>query len=576
MNRTDRTIASRYQEQKVLDCKKTEARGHNGSFRLASVALVAAALFSTPSSYASALDAESLTDTRTSTVKKVDWDGVIPTKLQARLAASAAQVSGRALTYAQARTLAADLTQQIREAGYPLGLVLLTPQNWNRFLDDGVLRLKVFRGDVGNIAIGKNTSAVSDARILKTTRNALCGGEELPCALTSDRLERVSLLLGDMPGVGVDPLTLSPEGVAVGQTAVAINTFERERRITGGVSLDNYGVSSTGANRLGGAIQVANLFRQGDVFSLGGQTTNRHQNTGVVSMSIPVLYNGLRFEASAARTSYSVANVNAWGTVTSVQAGVSYPLMRAFNGNWVVSLDGYDAVSKQGINDQGAFAPRHLKGLHAGISGNSGDRALYLGESYWAAAATLTAGKLTQSIGGVDTSSTLGGYQKLSASYTHKHVFGHDWFVLTNISGQVSSSNLDGSEALTVGGINSMRAYASSEGTVDEGLQINVELRKAFSLPNGVKLVPGVFVDYLNGWILHSTYANWQTSLGYSNPNQSNHRSLNDWGFGVDMVTDKGVTAGLNVAWKTPWSERPLSGRGSADARVLFTLGMRF
>jgi hemolysin activation/secretion protein len=391
--------------------------------------------------------------------------------------------------------------------------------------------------------------------------------------LTTGGLERATLLLQDLPGVSLKPITLSAEGVDVGQTAIGVSVSASQSQVTGGASIDNYGVSSSGRNRLGATVQAANLLHQGDVLNLGFQTTSQYQNTGLFGVSFPLGYSGLRLGGNISRTVYPLAQVGARGKAVTGDVGLSYPLTRALNGNWNLSLDGYDTLSEATIGDQTAFAPRHLLGMRLGLSANAGDRPMTLGESYWSTSLVLTAGQVSQSLPGADTTGTIGGYTKLALTALDRQVLPGGWYTLVNFRGQVSNTNLDSYEALGVGGSTGVRAYSSEEGSVQEGMLLSVELRRLFELPDGSRLAPGVFFDYLNGYILHTPYAGWQTSLGYANPNQSNHRALAAWGLGVDWVS-KHLTAGVTLGWKLPGSADSVSNPGSARWRVLFTLGL--
>lgn len=546
---------------------------HSNLFQLT---LIAALVASLPGLSQAQAASQAPTASTAVPIKTVHWEGNVPPEAQAHLDDFAARVAGKSLTQPQSEALAAELTEELRKAGYPLSLVLHTIESRHGLVADGILRLRVFKGEVGKISVGKNSSPVSDARILATTQSALCGGQAMPCTVTNAGLERAALLLGDLPGVTVAPFNFSPQGVDVGQTALVIDTTERDRRLMGSVSLDNYGVSSTGTNRLGVSLQASNLFHIGDTFSVGAQTTNQHQNTGMLAASIPVMDNGLRLQASASRTSYPLESVNAQGTATNAQLGLSYPLTRAFNANWSLSADAFGTVSKQTVAGQDAFPARHLNGVRLGVAANSGDATLDLSKDFWAAGATLTLGNVSQALTSADQSDTIGRYQKFAASLAVRQTLWADAFVLAKVKGQLARSNLDGSEALSVGGPGGMRAYPVSEGALTEGVQLNVDLRRSFRMPDGSSLMPGFFIDYTNGRILHTQYTSWQTALGYADPNQSNHRAMTDAGFAIDWVADKGLTAGMSIAWKLPHSEDSTSAPGKTSARVFATLGMRF
>jgi len=512
----------------------------------------------------------------TSTVKQVSLDGELSATIRGSIETETQKLIGKTVDRAQAQSVAQQLTDILRKAGYPVGTILVTDQEWTSFIHSGDLHLRVFQGEVGRVVVQKNNSQVSNTRLQRTAMQALCGRTESSCALTSEGIERAELLLQDLPGVQLDLVSLSPEGVGVGQTSVGINADASERRLTGAVSVDNYGVVASGITRFNVGGQFSNLFHQGDVFQLGGQVTNRGQYTGLVGFSMPLGYSGWRVAGSAARTSYDLPQVDASGMAATGDIGISYPIARALDKNWVVGLDGYDTVSKQTVNDESAFAPRHLAGVRLSLVGNAGDRALDQGGSFWSGSLVGTAGRVAQSLPGLDITNTVGHYDKLAASLFDKQMLGNsNWYTLVNLHAQVADRNLDPYEAMSVGGVTGVRGYSASEGTVNQGVLLSTELRRLFVLPDGSKLAPGVWIDYLYGKVLHDPYPGWQTALGYTNSSMSNERSLGAWGLGLDYASPLGINGALTIGWKMPGSKPSAVGDGGGPY-VLVTVGTRF
>lgn len=510
-------------------------------------------------------------------VQSVSYEGTLPSDAAKVLDALVAQVRGKPMDKTQAQVFAQRATAALREAGYPVATVLLTDAAWSQFETNGALTLRAFEGDVGRVVVRNNTSEVESARIQRTAEQALCGWRGAPCVLTTKSLERAELLLQDIPGVKMEPVTLSPEGVTTGQTSVDVSTAASRQRFSGGVGIDNYGVPSSGMNRIGVAVEADNLLHMGDVWQLSGMTTNKQQNTGSFGFSMPLGYDGWRAQANAARTSYELPQVDASGRADSVSAGVSYPITRGFNRNWIASLDAFKVLSEQTVNGMDAFAPSHLTGIRLGATGNAGDRPADLGLSYWSANAALTLGRNKQSISGVDTTGMLGNYTKFAVSAFDKQVLGNNWYGLFNMRAQVVSRNVNNYEAMSLGGITGVRGYSPNEGALDNGLFLSTEIRRLFSVPNAGQFAPGIFIDYITGNVLHSAYPGWQTSLGYANSNLSNHRWLAGWGFGLDWVSpSQTMTGSLTIGRRMPGSPDSEYKRGSADTRLLASMGMKF
>ncbi|WP_196786407.1 ShlB/FhaC/HecB family hemolysin secretion/activation protein [Burkholderia diffusa] len=510
-------------------------------------------------------------------VQSISYEGILPADAAKVFDAVASQASGQSMDKAQTQAFVQHMTAALREAGYPVATVLLTDSEWSAFAASGALRLRVFEGDVGRAVVNRNTSAVNTVRIERTVQRALCGSKGVPCVLTSRGLERAELLLQDLPGVKLESVTLSPEGVAVGQTAVEVAVEASRPRFSGTLSVDNYGVTSSGMNRAGAGVEADNLLHMGDIWQLSGMTTNKHQNTGVFDFSIPIAYSGLRAEVNVARTVYELPQVNASGEANSATAGLSYPITRGLNGNWITSLNAFDVLAEQTVNGISASAPTHLAGVRLSLAGNAGDRSLDLGLNYWSANAMLTFGREHRNLVGVDTAGTIGQYAKLAISGFDKQMLSKNWYALLNVRAQTASRNLNSYESMGMGGVGGVRAYSSNEGSLNQGVFLSGEIRRLIRFSNGAQLAPGLFVDYITGSVLHSTYHNWQTSQGYADSNLSNHRWLAGWGVGVDWVSPKQLmTTSLTLGWRMPGSPESTYKPGSANGRVLVSVGMKF
>src|SRR5262249_40951483 len=76
------------------------------------------------------------------------------------------------------------------------------------------------------------------------------------------------------------------------------------------------------------------------------------------------------------------------------------------------------------------------------------------------------------------TAQTNGGYTKAAYSCARLQRLGQTLFLYAALVGQVASKNLDSSEKFGLGGPFGVRAYPTGEATGDEGLLVNLELRR--------------------------------------------------------------------------------------------------
>ena len=226
--------------------------------------------------------------------------------------------------------------------------------------------------------------------------------------------------------------------------------------------------------------------------------------------------------ANYSHSQYTLASVNTSGSADTGRLGLSYPVVRGLDGNWVVSLDGGYTRTQQNVSGLSqAFQPRELWQVNATVTGNSGERDLQLGNSYWTAALIGTHGWVSQDLqGGTDVTGVLGDYNKVRGTVLRKQNLGDSGFyVLADLRAQVADRNLDAYEKLAFGGQGGVRAYRVDEGSFDAGGVLTLELRKIFRLPTGHVISPGIVFDGALGWFNMAPYSNWQTNLGYANFN---------------------------------------------------------
>lgn len=485
---------------------------------------------------------------------------------------------GKSLNGKQIADLIGGLTDRLRKAGYVVGQVVMMSGDLEALRHGGALKLTVFPGKVGEIRIHSNSSRLNDERLQRTAERAACpSGVGDDCILTAAQIERMQLVVVDVPGVKLKPVNFSAEGVPVGQTAIELDAERGTRLFTGYLSADNYGYPVSGQYRFGVGAQLTNLFSFGDVISASGSVTELGTLAGTLGFSAPIGYDGLRLVANYTHSQYSLASVNTDGSADTGRLGLSYPAVRGLDGNWVVSLDGGYTRSQQNVAGVLAFPARQLWQINGTLTGNSGERDLQLGNSYWTTAVTVTHGWVSQDLqGGTDVTGVLGDYNKLRGSVLRKQNLGDSGFyVLADLRAQVADRNLDAYEKLAFGGQGGVRAYRVDEGTFDAGGILTLELRRLFRLPSGHAIAPGVVFDGALGWFNIAPYSNWQTNLGYANPNLPNFWGVMGAGPAFDWVTPQGMT--FSITWTTRLPGSPDSiNRPGATNQFLASLSMRF
>ncbi len=511
------------------------------------------------------------------TITSVQWEGA-PRSVDPLISPALSGLIGRKLTGKQIAAVMADLTDTLHKAGYVLGQAAMMAPDLEALKRTGALRLTIFPGKVGAVRVRSNTSRVNDERLRLTAEKAACpDGMGEDCILTADRIERLQLLVVDVPGVKLQPVNLSADGVQAGQTAVELTAEPSQKMLTANLSADNYGYPVSGQFRFSAGAQLNNLFHMGDIISLVGSVTDKATLTGTAGFTAPIGYDGLRMMANYAHSQFTLPQVNSSGSADTGRIGLSYPLVRGLDSNWTVSLDGGLTQSTQTVMDLEGFPPRYLTEINGSIAGNSGERAIQLGDSYWTAMVVLTQGWVNQDLqGGTDTTGVLGDFQKIKVFGLRKQNLGDSGFyVLADFRGQLPDKNLDAFEKLPFGGQTGVRAYSIDEGSFDAGAIMTLELRRLFKLPSGHVLSPGVVLDGAMGVFNLNPYPNWQTQLGYNNPNLPNFWALGSIGPAFDWTTPQGLAFSISWSTRLPGSPDSINHPGATN-QFLASLALRF
>jgi hemolysin activation/secretion protein len=221
-------------------------------------------------------------------------------------------------------------------------------------------------------------------------------------------------------------------------------------------------------------------------------------------------------------------------------------------------------------------ANKTLKSGQLTLEGNSGDRSIFLGQNSWFFNSALTMGQVSDSANtNASSYAPLGSYTKLAFQGVGKVILSreHSIFGVLNVRGQFATTNLDPYEKMLIGGATALRAYSVEQGSVNQGAIISAELRKTLNTEFG-QLQPVVFIDYLNGQINNTTYPNWQTNLGYSNPNLSNYVTASNVGVGMDWTYFNKYS--LSVSWARRLPGSPIGTYGNGNSQFWFLAQARF
>lgn len=393
-----------------------------------------------------------------------------------------APYEGKSLTLAQIYEAADKVTLLYREAGYLVAKVYVPAQDARK----GTLTFKLVPGHYGQVTV-KNQSLVKDFMLQGTLDTQKVSPGEL---IEEARLERAMLLISDLSGANM-PRAVIGAGNAQGSSDFLFEVPE-ERRIDGFVLGDNYGTPYTGEWRASAGLNLNSPLGIGDRLSLFGLLSNSTDMlNGRAAYSLPIGYDGLRFEAAIFRTTYQLgdtyADLDAKGVADGASATLLYPFLRSR----ADSIWGSAAYTYKNLNDESlgqSYAHRYINEGTIGLNRET------VGTLPWLNLPLVTSGAVALTFGNVDFpdpqqayfnslgADTAGDFSKLTASLVVTVALMEKLSLSVNARGQKSlSGNLDSSEQFSLTGVYGVRSYYEGL-SGDSGWLVTPELK--YALPD--------------------------------------------------------------------------------------------
>lgn len=450
----------------------------------------------------------------------------------------------------------------LQSKGYFVAQAFLPEQK----VQDGIVEIAVLEGRLGEVRIDLDDRAPISRRILARLFSSLTPGT----LLHVDTVERALFLASDLRGITVRSVV---EPGATPGTANLIVKVSAARRVDGTVELDNHGSRFTGENRFGASINFNSPFQRGDLLSFrallgipgGGEDTDFWR----VSYLTPVGSYGTKLGAAYLKLRYHLGTdafraLNQRGDSTVASIFALHPIIRIRG----VNLIGQANFDVRDFHDDrqavGTVSDRRIKAGALALLGDWRDNLLggginnfslgYThGELEIETAADLTADQAATGRGAD------GGYSKLNGSIIRVNALTEAASLYVSYAFQLASQNLDGSEKVSLGGPNAVRAYGQGEATSDNAQLFTAELR--YGLPR-VGFVPGnligsVFFDFAHGKINEDPL-----------PAEMNTRTLRGAGFGLTWGRQEDFFLRGTLAWRLSGS--PVSDPTDRKPRLYF------
>ncbi len=471
-------------------------------------------------------------------------------------------VAGRSFDLAGLRGLAERISDLYHANGFPFARAILPPQD----LQQGALRIEIIEGRYGLV---QAKAEESEDAALAMQATPFLGSLKAGAVIETATLERVSLLLDDLPGIKTASVIRPGTQTGTGDLLVQVR---RDQRFTGDVGLDNAGSRYTGQTRARANLNINSPFMLGDQISVHSLVSDEQLWLGALGYSLPLGSSGLRGNVGYSTTSYVLAkefaSLHANGVANVSSAGLSYPLIRSQKANLTISgtyqtkdlKDNKDSTSTR-ESKSSESVPIALQFDHRDGAGGGG---ITYGSVGWTPGNLRLDAALTAS----DTNNTRGSFDKFNLDLVRLQSLPAGFSLMVHLSVQSASKNLDSSEKMSLGGAGGVRAYPTGEASGDEGVLAQLELRYSAGTGAGTGVgtyAPYVFVD--GG----SIKTNAKPATGAIN----NERSLGGAGVGVRYLHNA-WNADATLAWRNAGGAPQADTSSDPSPRVWVNLGYRF
>jgi hemolysin activation/secretion protein len=379
---------------------------------------------------------------------------------------------GKSLTFDDLQKVVQILIEQYKQSDWIVRAYLPKQEVGN-----GEIVIQVVEAKFGGTSF-ENTkkSRISEARMLAMVESV----QQKERFIRSGAIDRVLLLLDDVPGVGVTGNLV--EGKGEGQTDLLLKIVDKPL-LNGYATVDNTGSASTGPNKFSSSATLNSLLGFGDQLQASVVRTTGSAFARF-AFSAPIGYDGMRAGVHYSTMNYklvgSFSGLSATGSVKDGGLDLSYPLVRGPSQNLNVTLVG----SHKELNNYAtgiATSTYTMDTTNLTYSGNSSDE--------WSGGG-MNAGSLSFSSGYVNlngsinqpsdaqTYQTAGKYFHTNLNLSREQNLNDQLTAYASYAAQYANKNLDSSEKMYLGGANGVRAYPTNEGGGAAGQIATFELRE--------------------------------------------------------------------------------------------------
>ncbi|KAI5916451.1 ShlB/FhaC/HecB family hemolysin secretion/activation protein [Thauera sp. 2A1] len=460
----------------------------------------------------------------------------------------------REVSLADIYAIAAALTARYRNDGYILSQVLVPAQ----IVEDGRLKLQAVEGYVARVVLEGD----EESRRALVTRYARAIERERP--LTSATLERYLLLMNDLPGAFARA-SLVASKTEPGASDLIVEFSQR--RVSGGVSVDNRGSDALGPVRWSADLRLNSVLDLHEttgiklVSTLNGELDYasiwHEQQIGVEGGKLGIQANAVR-SRPAEGASFIPLNLQTRSDSGSIT--YSYPVVRSRNQNLYVhaGLSSYD-----GSTELLRFTSSRdrIRALRVGMTYDLADPYQGINILDFEIAQGLRAlgasephePDLSRAEGRPD-------FTKFSLYAARLQSLAPGWSLLAALNAQYAASDLLAPELFSFGGEQFGRGYDPAELVGDHGAAMKLEVRYTNALDNGVGYTGYGFYD--------AGYVSQRTPAGLDDSS-----SAASAGIGLRFDLTRNFSGFVEIA--KPLT-RTVAAEGNRDLRGYVGLSARF
>lgn len=388
---------------------------------------------------------------------------------------------GREISLADAFRLADAITARYRRDDYILSRVVVPAQR----VETGILRLQVVEGFVSRVEVQGKAS-----RTLRRYADALTASRPL----RGKMLERVLLLINDLPGVSARAV-LAPAPDVAGGSLVTI--VANEKPVDAYAGMDNHGSRYIGPFQYYAGVATNNALGLGERIALNYAGAAPVSELQYVSgqLDVPLGDDGLTLSANAgyshSRPGFVLKPLDARADGTTLGARIAYPVLRSRAQTLRIGAAFHYLNSRTVLNDMPLVSPSsydRIRALRLNASYDVADPAggqNLVAVEYSQGLSML--GSLSETRPNPSRPGARNGFHKLTAEVSRRQsldAIGRGLTLYGILKAQTSFGDaLFSSEQFGVGGAVIGTAYDPSEIIGDKGIAGRMELQYNFGVP---------------------------------------------------------------------------------------------